>query len=56
MRVTSLHPGRVDTDMQRELIEFEGAQYDADAYLDVDLGRRAARLAIDAGPDASVDM
>jgi len=56
VRVTSLHPGRVDTDMQRELVEFEGAEYDAGAYLDVASVVRAARLAIDAGPDASVDM
>src|SRR3954469_7914906 len=56
VRVTSLHPGRVDTDMQRELVEFEGAEYDASSYLDVDSVVRAARLAIDAGPDASVDM
>src|SRR6478752_7078297 len=56
VRVTSLHPGRVDTDMQRELVEFEGADYDAGAYLDVVSVVRAARLAIDAGPDASVDM
>ena len=56
VRVTSLHPGRVDTDMQHELVEFEGAEYDADSYLDVDSVVRAARLAIDAGPDASVDM
>ncbi len=56
VRVTSLHPGRVDTDMQRELVEFEGAEYDAGSYLDVDSVVRAARLAIDAGPDASVDM
>jgi NAD(P)-dependent dehydrogenase (short-subunit alcohol dehydrogenase family) len=56
VRVTSLHPGRVDTDMQRELVEFEGAEYDAGAYLDVASVVRAARLAVDAGPDASVDM
>ncbi|MEW1954560.1 SDR family oxidoreductase [Terrabacter sp. NPDC080008] len=56
VRVTSLHPGRVDTDMQRELVEFEGAEYDAGAYLDVASVVRAARLAIDAGPDASVDL
>ena len=50
VRVTSLHPGRVDTDMQRELVEFEGAEYDAGSYLDVASVVRAARLAIDAGP------
>jgi NAD(P)-dependent dehydrogenase (short-subunit alcohol dehydrogenase family) len=56
VRVTSLHPGRVDTDMQHELVEFEGAEYDAGSYLEVASVVRAARLAIDAGPDASVDM
>jgi len=56
VRVTSLHPGRVDTDMQRELVEFEGAEYDPGSYLGVGSVVRAARLAIDAGPDASVDM
>lgn len=56
VRVTSLHPGRVDTDMQHELVQFEGAEYDAGAYLEVDSVVRAARLAIDAGPDASIDM
>ena len=56
VRVTSLHPGRVDTDMQHELVAFEGAQYDAGSYLEVASVVRAARLAIDAGPDASVDM
>jgi NAD(P)-dependent dehydrogenase (short-subunit alcohol dehydrogenase family) len=56
VRVTSLHPGRVDTDMQRELVAFEGTAYDAGAYLDVDSVVRAARLAVDAGPDASIDM
>ncbi|NUO33499.1 MAG: SDR family oxidoreductase [Dermatophilaceae bacterium] len=56
VRVTSLHPGRVDTDMQHELVAFEGAEYDASAYLDVQSVVRAARLAIDAGEDASIDM
>jgi len=56
VRVTSLHPGRVDTDMQHELVGFEGAEYDVAAYLEVGSVVRAARLAIDAGPEASVDM
>jgi hypothetical protein len=42
--------------MQRELVAFEGTAYDAGAYLDVDSVVRAARLAVDAGPDASIDM
>ena len=28
LRVTSVHPGRVDTDMQRELVAYEGGRYD----------------------------
>ena len=56
VRVTSLHPGRVDTDMQHELVGHEGADYDASAYLDVESVVAAARLAIDAGPRASVDL
>jgi NAD(P)-dependent dehydrogenase (short-subunit alcohol dehydrogenase family) len=56
VRVTSLHPGRVDTDMQHELVGHEGADYDAAAYLDVQSVVAAARLAIDAGPRASVDL
>lgn len=56
VRVTSLHPGRVDTDMQHELVEFEGADYDADAYLDVESVVQAARFAMHAPAGASVDM
>ena len=56
VRVTSLHPGRVDTDMQHELVGHEGADYDAAAYLDVESVVAAARLAIDAGPGTSVDL
>jgi short-subunit dehydrogenase len=54
--VTSIHPGRVDTDMQREMVEFEGAGYDSERFLRVESVVRAVRLAIDAGPDASIDM
>ncbi|MEO7753516.1 MAG: SDR family oxidoreductase [Terracoccus sp.] len=56
VRVTSLHPGRVDTDMQHELVAAEGGEYDASAFLVVDSVVRAARVAIDAGPDASIDL
>jgi NADP-dependent 3-hydroxy acid dehydrogenase YdfG len=33
LRVTSVHPGRVATEMQRRLVEFEGGQYDESALL-----------------------
>ncbi len=56
VRVTSVHPGRVDTDMQREMIEFEGGDYEPERFLRVESVVKAVRLAIDATPDASIDM
>ena len=55
VRVTSIHPGRVDTDMQREMIDFEGARYQADEYLRVESVISAVRLAVTATPEASID-
>ena len=33
LRVTTVYPGRTDSDMQRELIEFEGGTYDPANFL-----------------------
>lgn len=33
LRVTTIYPGRADTDMQRELVAFEGGEYDPDDFL-----------------------
>lgn len=33
LRVTSIHPGRVDTEMQRDLVAYEGGPYDAARFL-----------------------
>jgi NADP-dependent 3-hydroxy acid dehydrogenase YdfG len=33
LRVTTVYPGRVDTDMQRELVAFEGGDYDPGRFL-----------------------
>jgi NADP-dependent 3-hydroxy acid dehydrogenase YdfG len=33
LRVTTVYPGRTDSDMQRELVEFEGGEYDASKIL-----------------------
>ncbi|AHI02100.1 SDR family oxidoreductase [Kutzneria albida] len=33
LRVTSVHPGRVDTDMQRAIRKTEGGQYEPERYL-----------------------
>jgi NADP-dependent 3-hydroxy acid dehydrogenase YdfG len=33
LRVTTVFPGRTDTDMQHELVAFEGGEYDAAHFL-----------------------
>lgn len=33
LRVTSIHPGRVDTAMQRDLVAYEGGEYDPTQFL-----------------------
>lgn len=33
LRVTSIHPGRVDTEMQRDLVAYEGREYNAAEFL-----------------------
>ena len=33
LRVTSIHPGRIDTEMQRDLVAYEGGDYDAARFL-----------------------
>jgi NADP-dependent 3-hydroxy acid dehydrogenase YdfG len=33
LRVTSIHPGRVDTEMQRELVDYQGGDYQPDKFL-----------------------
>lgn len=50
VRVTSLHPGRTDTDM------IAGAQHGDSPKMDAAQVARAARLAVDAGPEATVEF
>ncbi|MBY6368377.1 SDR family oxidoreductase [Rhodococcoides corynebacterioides] len=52
IRVTSVHPGRIDTDMQRAIVAGEGGEYDGSRYLTVDTVARAVRQAIDTPADA----
>lgn len=56
IRVSSVHPGRVATDMQVELNSFEGREYDEANYLRPESVASAVRLALTATPDANVDM
>ena len=55
MRVTSIHPGRVATDMQAELSQLQGMPYVPDAHLDPAEVARAVRVAVDAPPNTSLD-
>ncbi|WNV91348.1 SDR family oxidoreductase [Umezawaea sp. Da 62-37] len=52
LRVTSVHPGRVDTDMQRGVREQEGGEYEPQYYLEAESVGRAVAAAVLAGPDA----
>jgi NADP-dependent 3-hydroxy acid dehydrogenase YdfG len=51
LRVTTVYPGRTDTDMQRELVAFEGGAYDADRFLRADTVAAAVLQAIETPPD-----
>lgn len=55
VRVTSVHPGRVATDMQAELSSLQGMPYIPDANLDPAEVARAVRTAVDLPPEASLD-
>ncbi|MBO1756372.1 SDR family oxidoreductase [Allobranchiibius sp. CTAmp26] len=55
VRVTSIYPGRVDTDMQRELIESGGQHYVGSNYIRPESIAAAVRLAVEMSADASVD-
>ncbi len=55
VRVTSIHPGRVATDMQAELSHLQGMPYVPEAHLDPAEVARAVRAAVDAPPNTSLD-
>lgn len=52
LRVTSVHPGRIDTDMQRRVRTAEGGAYEADQYLSVESVASAVLTAVRAPVDA----
>lgn len=54
VRVTSLHPGRVDTDMQRGVVAHEGGEYRPEAYLRPESVAGAVLLAVTAPDDAEL--
>jgi NADP-dependent 3-hydroxy acid dehydrogenase YdfG len=52
LRVTTIYPGRTDTGMQRELVAFEGGQYDPARILRPDTVAAAVANAVATPPDA----
>lgn len=52
LRVTSIYPGRIDTDMQREIVALEGGVYDAARYLKPETVALAVAQAIATPADA----
>lgn len=55
VRVCSVHPGRVDTDMQVELQARKGRAYDPGEHLRADSVAAAVRVAVDASPEAMIE-
>lgn len=55
VRVTSIHPGRVDTDMQVALQERAGREYDPTEHLTPASVAATVRTAIDASPEAMIE-
>jgi NADP-dependent 3-hydroxy acid dehydrogenase YdfG len=54
LRVTTVYPGRTDTDMQRELVSFEGGDYDADQFLRPETVAEVVAHALATPPDGHV--
>jgi NADP-dependent 3-hydroxy acid dehydrogenase YdfG len=54
LRVTTIYPGRVDTGMQRELVAFEGGEYNPAQFLRPETVAGAVTHAINTPPDGHV--
>jgi NADP-dependent 3-hydroxy acid dehydrogenase YdfG len=54
LRVTSVHPGRIATDMQRDLIAYEGREYVPENFLQPDTVAAVVAQAVATPPDAHV--
>jgi NADP-dependent 3-hydroxy acid dehydrogenase YdfG len=54
LRVTTVYPGRTDTDMQRELVSFEGGEYDPDQFLRPDTVAQVVAQVVATPPDGHV--
>lgn len=54
LRVTTVYPGRTDSDMQRELVEFEGGKYDPANFLKPETVAAAVAQVVATPPDGHV--
>ena len=54
LRVTSIHPGRIATPMQEDLVAYEGREYQPEHYLSPETVARVTADAINAPADAHV--
>ncbi|WP_029112228.1 SDR family oxidoreductase [Mycobacterium sp. URHB0044] len=54
LRVTSVHPGRIATDMQRDLIAYEGREYVPENFLQPDTVAAVVAQAVATPPDGHV--
>jgi NADP-dependent 3-hydroxy acid dehydrogenase YdfG len=55
VRVSSIHPGRVDTDMQRALVAREGHAYDRTFTITPEMVAATVRTAVDLPPSGTVE-
>jgi NADP-dependent 3-hydroxy acid dehydrogenase YdfG len=54
LRVTSIHPGRIATEMQEELLAYEGREYDPSHFLSPETVAKVTAAAVNAPPDADI--
>ncbi|MDF2824089.1 MAG: short chain dehydrogenase [Mycobacterium sp.] len=51
LRVTSIHPGRINTDMQRDLVAYQGSDYHPEKFLQPDTVAAVVAQAVLTPPD-----
>ena len=56
MRVASVHPGRVATDMQEQLHEYMGQEYRPEEWIQPEQIAAAVRMAVDAERTSEVEV
>lgn len=54
LRVTSVHPGRIATVMQEDLVAYEGREYDPSQFLTPESVAKVTADAVNAPPDAHI--